>query len=166
MNENYVEVLVKREGNDFVSTIGKILTVVGIGTTIVGIIFYPLFIVVGIVFALIGYFVSMESDVEYEYLYLAKELSIDKIKAKTKRKKVSTIDLQRLEVFAPESSQHVKSYEKREMKRLDFSAGKKDSQPYLLIYNGDNEVVQVRLHASAELIKAVEMVSPRKVFKD
>lgn len=56
---------------------------------------------VGIILALAAYFSHLNSYVEFEYLYLSNELSIDRILAKSKRKRMAAFNLQRMEVLAP-----------------------------------------------------------------
>ena len=58
----------------------------------------------------------MYTDLEYEYLYLDKELSVDKIMAKSKRKRVGTYSLDRMEVFAPVYSYHLDNFKNRQVK--------------------------------------------------
>ena len=70
------------------------------------IIFLPVALAAGVG----AYFLNMYTDLEYEYLYLDKELSVDKIMAKSKRKRVGTYSLDRMEVFAPVYSYHLDNF--------------------------------------------------------
>ena len=100
MSDSYVECLVKAKQ----PTWAKILKVLLIALTVLSclvmfvfIIFLPVALAAGVG----AYFLNMYTDLEYEYLYLDKELSVDKIMAKSKRKRVGTYSLDRMEVFAP-----------------------------------------------------------------
>lgn len=88
MNESYKELLVKRE-KGMKEALSRaacvVLTVVaGLLTLMTGkITFFIIVVVLGV----LDYFVFQWTDIEFEYLYLDKEISVDKIMAKTRRKK-------------------------------------------------------------------------------
>ena len=111
MSDSYVECLVKAKQ----PTWAKILKVLLIALTVLSclvmfvfIIFLPVALAAGVG----AYFLNMYTDLEYEYLYLDKELSVDKIMAKSKRKRVGTYSLDRMEVFAPVYSYHLDNFKK------------------------------------------------------
>ncbi|MDD2971322.1 MAG: DUF6106 family protein [Lachnospiraceae bacterium] len=166
MSESYVEVLVKKE-NTMIGTLARVvciaLTVSAAFFTLIGGGF--LFMIIAVVLGVGTYFVWLNTDVEYEYLYLDKELSIDKIMAKTKRKKIATYDMERLEVLAPANSYHLDDYKNRNFKESDFSSGVK-KQPdlrYVMIYDGTQKVY---LSEDPRLATMIKTIAPRKVFLD
>lgn len=165
MSETYVECLVQRESGMLVR-FGKILlTVMTVGFGIFGFLFFWPAMIVAVITGIGAYFVSMQADLEYEYLYLDKELSVDKVMAKSKRKKVGTYDIGKMEILAPIKSYQLDSYKNRQCKVFDYSDGKAD-QPdtrYVMFYNGTDKII---LSPSPELIKAIKNVAPRKVFTD
>ena len=124
MNESYKELLVKREkgAKEALIRIACVVFTVllGILTLLTGNIY--LFVAV-IVFGVLDYFVFQWTDIEFEYLYLDKEISVDKIMAKTRRKKLLTIDVNKVEIIAPEKSHQLDSYRNRQTKVTDLSAG-------------------------------------------
>lgn len=100
-------------GKSKTAHLGKILKVLLIALTVLSclvmfvfIIFLPVALAAGVG----AYFLNMYTDLEYEYLYLDKELSVDKIMAKSKRKRVGTYSLDRMEVFAPVYSYHLDNF--------------------------------------------------------
>jgi len=112
-----------------------------------------------------AYFVGMYTDVEYEYLYLDKELVVDKVLGKSKRKRVTTYQLDRVEILAPVKSYHLDNYRNRNVKVKDYSIGE-ELQPdkrFAMYYEGGEKVL---LSPSEELIKAMKSVAPRKIFAD
>ena len=122
MSDSYVECLVKAKQ----PTWAKILKVLLIALTVLSclvmfvfIIFLPVALAAGVG----AYFLNMYTDLEYEYLYLDKELSVDKIMAKSKRKRVGTYSLDRMEVFAPVYSYHLDNFKNRQVKEKDYSIG-------------------------------------------
>lgn len=165
MSDVYVECLVQAKA----SALGKFLKFVLIAIAVV----FGVMSIGGILVAVLGavaagvaaYFVHLNTDIEYEYLYLDKELSIDKVMAKTKRKRVGTYQLERIEIFAPIKSYHLDNFKNRNAKVVDYSIGE-ELQPdrrYVLYYEGGEKLI---LSPSEELVKAMKNVSPRKVFTD
>lgn len=165
MSETYVECLVKKES----STLGKLARIVLIMVTVV----FALLMLMGYVLAFFvalaagvgAYFVYLHTDVEYEYLYLDKEISVDKIMAKTKRKRIATFETERLEVLAPIKSYHLDNYRNRTVKTTDYSIGREEQpdERYVMYYDGSQKII---LSPSEELVKAIRNVAPRKVFTD
>lgn len=89
MSEVYVEHLVKREkasGLKFLKILLIMLTVV-FGLMGLMMMFYGLPLLIAVGTGVGAYFAGLYADVEFEYLYLDKEFSVDKILGKTKRKK-------------------------------------------------------------------------------
>lgn len=165
MSETYVECLVKHKS----SIIGVILKWILILLTaffgFMGILGATIPLVIAVVTGILAYIVSLSSDLEYEYLYLDKEITIDKIMNKTRRKKVEVLEVDRIEIIAPFKSHHLDSYRNRKYKTVDYSIGE-EKQPdnrYVMYYNGDRRIV---MSPSPELLKAIRMVAPRKVFTD
>ncbi len=112
-----------------------------------------------------AYFVTMNSSIEYEYLYLDKEITVDKIMNKTKRKKVAVYELDKIEIMAPIKSYHLDDYKNRTAKLTDVSRGFEDKpdRRYVFFYNGTDKVI---FEPNEAFVKAVKNVSPRKTFMD
>ena len=125
--------------------------------------------VVGMLIAIVlggcAYFAHMNAEIEYEYLYLDRELSVDKVLAKTRRKKAGSYSLEQMEIFAPLNSHRLDSYKNRQMKVIDYSSGiaAQPERRYMMVWNGDTKII---LEPNAEMIKAIQGIAPRKVFTD
>ncbi len=165
MSDAYVECLVQARS----SMLLKFLQVVSIILTVVlaffGIYFLWPALIVAVGTGVGAYFLYLNADVEYEYLYLDKELTIDKVMAKSKRKRVGVFTLERMEVLAPVKSYHLDDYKNRNVKVLDYSIGVEE-QPdlrYALYYEGG---VKLILSPSEDLVKVMKNVAPRKVFTE
>ena len=122
-----------------------------------------LLLILAVIIGVLAYFVNLNSDVEYEYLYLDKELTVDKVLAKTKRKRVAVYQLSRIEALAPIKSYHLDDFKNRDVKVRDFSVGYEDKPDlrYAMYYEGGEKII---LSPSPELIKVMKNVAPRKVF--
>lgn len=165
MSEAYVECLVKAK----TSIMAKLFKILLIAVAVIC--FLGVMIGIGIAFipmiaAAVGaYFVHMRSDLEYEYLYLDRELVVDKVMAKSKRKRVATYGLDRIEILAPIKSYRLDNFKNRDVKVKDYSIGE-ELQPdlrYAMYYEGGEKII---LSPSPELVKIMKNAAPRKIFSD
>jgi len=166
-SETYVECLVAKAHSNVLNFLKILFIMLAVAFFLIGFITNWGFIalIIAVAFAILAYVVYLKSDIEYEYLYLDKEVSIDRISAKTKRKRIATYELSRMEVFAPLNSYHLDDYKNRQTSVQDYSSGI-ESQPekrYAMYYEGN---VKVILEPSEDFIKAMYNAAPRKVFKD
>ncbi len=168
MSEAYVECLVKQK-QKFIWKFLKIflifLTVFFVVLSILtamGIITFLLAVACGVG----AYFENLFTDLEFEYLYLDKELTVDKVMAKSRRKRAGVYSLDRIEAMGPIKSYHLDNYKNRNnTKVLDYSVGE-ELQPdkrYVIYYEGG---VKILFNPSEELVKAMRNASPRKIFAD
>ncbi len=167
----YVEQLVSRKASGLMKALQIFCTVLA-----VLFIFSSLFVlgwssftivilILGIVLAVAAYYFSMNANLEYEYLYCEKELSIDKIMNKSKRKTVGKYSLERMEAVGPMNSYHLDEYKGKNYKELDFSSGvvQQPDKRYVMYYDGREKIT---LELNEEIVKAMKNGAPRKVFMD
>ncbi len=169
LNDNsYVECLIESKASSAVkvgSMVSLVLAVLFFLSSILtplGMIGLILCLVAGILY----YFLSLNAKIEFEYQYCEKEITVDKILNKSKRKNVARYEVERIEVMAPSQSYHLDDYKNRTLKILDFSAREADRKPdptYTFIYDGKERVI---FEPNRELVDAVKNVAPRKVFTD
>lgn len=165
MSDTYVECLVKAKQRGIFKFLCGLLMVLTV------IFFLSMFVLsyIGLILMAISgvgaYFLKMNTDLEYEYLYLDRELVVDKVMAKSKRKRVATYSLSRMEIMAPVKSYHLDNYKNRQVKVKDYSVGEelKPDLRYAIYYEGGEKIL---LNPSPELVKAMKNAAPRKVFSD
>ena len=160
--ETYVECMVKKKANGLMSALKVLLIGITVITGLLGFMGLIVFLIIAVVAGVGAYFVSLNANLEYEYLYVDKQLTVDKIMARTRRKKVETFDLERM---APIKSWHLDDYKNRQLKVVDYSSGV-EQQPdirYSMIYNGEKRVI---FEPNAEMVAAIKSIAPRKVFTD
>lgn len=166
MSDAYVECLVKAKS----SVLGKffkyfLVILTGLMVILVLLTMNIIALLLAVAAGVGAYFVNMFTDLEYEYLYLDKELTIDKVMAKTRRKRVAVYQLDRMEILAPIKSYHLDNYRNRQTKVKDYSIGYEE-QPdlrYAMYYEGGEKLI---LSPSPEMIKVMKNAAPRKVFSD
>ncbi|MDE6748961.1 MAG: hypothetical protein K2K21_07865 [Lachnospiraceae bacterium] len=167
VSETYVECLVAKKSSFALRLLKTLLIMFAVIFLILGMISTLSIsgLIIAIVLGVGAYFAHMNADIEYEYLYLDKEISIDKVMAKSKRKRIVSYDVERMEILAPVKSYHLDSFKNREMKTVDYSSGvvEQPDKRYMMVYEGNTKIF---LEPSAEMIKAIQMVAPRKVFTD
>lgn len=163
--EQYMEHMVKKQTTmgDRAIRIVCILLIVLLAAG--GIIFPPLWFVAVVFWAIYRYFIYPLTDLEYEYLYVDKSLTVDKIMAKEKRKTIATYEIDRMELLVPANSYRLAEYRNKEMKTVGFwSLDESDDHvPFAMIYEGG---LKVLLDLPKDFVKIIQNNAPRKVFFD
>ncbi len=164
MSETYVECLVARKPSVLLSFLKILLIMLTVVFVLIGAIYIPGLVVAAIT-GVGAYFATMNANIEYEYLYLDREVSVDKVMAKSRRKKANTFSVDKMEVLAPLNSHRLDSYRNRNAKTLDYSSGvaEQPERRYMMVCEGD---VKVIFEPNAEMVKAIQSIAPRKVFTD
>lgn len=166
MSETYIECLVKAKPSvpgKFFKYLLFLLTAMLLALMFLTM--NTLLFILAIVTGVGAYFVGMYTDLEYEYLYLDKELTIDKVMGKSKRKRIAVYSLERMEIFAPIKSYHLDNFRNRQTRDKDYSIGYEE-QPdlrYAMYYEGGERLI---LSPSPELVRIMKNAAPRKVFSD
>lgn len=164
MSESYVECLVQKKPSAAGRFLYVFLIVLAVLFFVVMFVF-PFAIFLVLIAGAAAYFVHLHTDIEYEYLYLDREITVDRILAKSKRKRVATYEVDRMEILAPFHSYHLEDFKNRNVKTIDYSIGEelKPDERYTLYYEGGTRLI---LSPTPEFVKAVKNVAPRKVFTD
>jgi len=165
MSESYVEVMVQRKPSGAMLFLKYLLIGLAAVLFIASFLFGSILIILAVALGVGAYFTGMYANIEYEYLYLDKEITIDKVMNRSKRKRVGVYQVDKIEILAPLKSYHLDSYKNRQVKELDFSSGVA-GQPetrYCFYYEGSQKII---FEPNDEFIKLVKNVAPRKVFSD
>lgn len=166
MSEVYIECLVKARPSVLMKFLKYLTYLLTAMLVLLVLVTANLFLfILAVAAGVAAYFTGMHADLEYEYLYLDKELTIDKIMGKTRRKRVAVYQLDSMEIFAPVKSYHLDNYRNRQTRDKDYSIGYEE-QPdlrYVMYYEGG---VRLILSPSPEMVKIMKSTAPRKVFID
>ena len=161
MDKGYYEFLVKAKPNTTAKILKVVLVILAVlvilGALLLG---NTILIILGIAFGGEAYFASLYTEVEYEYLYLEKELSIDKVFNKERRKHVETLSIDKALVFAPEKSSKLDNYGKVEGKVTDYSCAEDNNglKKYVMFYEGNRKIL---FSLDEEMIKIFKNKCPR-----
>ena len=110
-----------------------------------------------------AYFVFRNSEVEFEYLYVTNQLTIDRIYGKTKRKKAWEGSMDEIQIVAPTGSTEAKDHETNNMKVLDFSSHMPDAKTFTLISQSGSNSTKIIFEPNDKLLHCMKMTAPRKV---
>lgn len=162
MNDTYIELLVKKPDSKTATLLHKLMIGVGAVLFLAGLFTYLVFMLLGLVL-LIGSIIPMLfTDIEYEYLLLGKEFTVDRIRKKENRKTVADYDLGTMVVMAPKGSEQLKRYE--QLKVVDYSSDSEEGNPYELVVDGKAGKVRVLVDTTQELVDTIRRMSPRNVY--
>lgn len=145
MDKGYYEFLVQGKPNTG-AKIGKvvllILCIAGVGLGLLtGI---TILLVIGVACGVGVWLCSMYTDVEYEYLFIERELSIDKVYNKERRKHAETLSMDKVEVFAPEKSSKLDNFGNGQGKKVtDYSSADVQNgfKKYVMYYEGNRKIL-------------------------
>ena len=167
MSDLYSEFLVKKEptSKDAITKYGLIgLTVLA---AVAGLLFNFLFLLAAVVLGIACYFIVPKTDLEYEYLFVNGEFDIDMVMAKSKRKKVMSVNLSEADLIAPLNSHKMDYYNgNSRMKTLDYSSGNPEHKRFAIIMKAGGENSRIIIEPDDEMAKAIKNSAPSKVFLD
>ena len=165
MGNSYVEQLVKRQS----STLQIALRVGSVVSAVV--ITYIMMVLIGIISLVAAfamgygvYYVFIMTSVEYEYVYVIGELTIDTVYGKTKRKKAGTFDVKKSEVIAPVKSDFGAVYNKNEqMKGFDFTSGINEDNVYIMVAPYGAGTAKIYFEPNEDMLEAIRTQAPSKL---
>jgi hypothetical protein len=165
MSLSIIECMVKAKRTNKATFLRLFLSMLAVALLIMSFFAIPFLFIAAIGCGVGAYLVGYYTNLEYEYTYVDRELTIDRIASRAKRKHIAVYTLDRMEIFAPIKSHHLDGYKRRPVKVFDYSIGE-ELQPdlrYSLYYEGN---VQLILSPSPDLIKVMKNAAPRKVYTD
>ena len=164
MSDLYTEEIIKKE-KTAKDTLIKVLLIIGTAVAVLSLMVLGwVSLILIAVFAVADFFVMPTLDLEYEYLYVNGEIDIDKIMSKQKRKRVFSGDTASLELLAPTQSHELDHYKSRtDIKKSDFSSGRKDAKTYTMILKKEQGMEMVIFEPSEVIVKDMKRMAPREV---
>ncbi len=104
-------------------------------------------------------------DVTYEYVFVDGQLDFDKIMGGNARKHIKRIDMDTVEIVAPENSHALDGYQHLNLKPIDFSSTirNEEHRVFAIINKGVKETEKILFEPNAELLSLMKSKSPRKI---
>ena len=165
MNDTYAEYLVKRKTPAYAYALNAALGVL----TAVSVFFAMTagFIAILVMFALgfLTYLSVRNTRVEYEYLFVTGQLSIDKIMGKAARKKAFECSMDEIQIIAPSDSHVLNDYRMQNQKVLDLSSQAPGSHTYTAIVQSGGNSTKLIFEPNDKMLQCFRQTSPRKVVQ-
>ncbi len=133
MNDISLEYRVHRQKTGRETLIRSALILGAILLAYLGFFIHPLFILALLACVVAAVIILPRLDVEIEYLFVAGELSIDRIFSRSTRKNVANYVLDSMEFFAPESSPGLDSFRGYPLERVDHTSLDRKAERYVMI---------------------------------
>lgn len=164
MNQMYAEAGVKRK--DDIKTMGlRALLVVGVILGGLLLMLGGYFSIVGVVLVVLLIWLYPKLNVDYEYIFVDGQIDFDKITGKAKRKTMLRIDMDQVEIVAPQGSHALDGYTYVKMENKDFSSNDKNSKPYIIIASMDGKQYRISFEPSEKMLTMMKQKSPRKIVQ-
>ena len=150
MSDLYSELLVKKERTAKDRLVkGSIIALIVL-LVLAGLFIMPPLLIAAIVLGVCAYlFIFPGTDLEFEYLFVNGELDIDKIMAKSKRKRVKSLNITECDI-----------------KVQDFSSGNPEHKRFAIVCRDGADTCKVIIEPDEILAKTMRNTAPSKVFLD
>ncbi len=163
MSDLYSEILVSRLPQP-IDVLKRTGLIAGVIVSLAGsVMITPVLFLAAIAFGVGIWYFFPRFNVEYEYLIVNKDMDIDIIYSRKKRKKGAEFNLNDMDILAPLKSHRMDYYNgNTQMKICDFTSGRNDITPYAMVIKGE----KVLLELDQETVENMRRTYPNKVFLD
>lgn len=163
MNDAYSEWLVKRKTPAYMYALMVLMSIITVVSVLVsgaiGIIGFVVMVVAGGA----TYFLHLNLNIEYEYLFSDGELTIDKIMGKSKRKKAWEGKMEDIRFIASSDSATLNDHRVSGSKKLDFSSQVSGNKTYTIIYQSAGEHFEIVIEPNDKMLQCFRQTAPRKI---
>lgn len=164
MNQLYAEAGVRKKETT-VSMALRALLVVGAVVGVLLMLLGGLFGILGIVIIALMIFLFPKLNIEYEYVFVDGQIDFDRIMGKSKRKTMLRIDMEQIDIIAPQGSHALDSYNHIQIESRDYSSGDKNSKPYVIIANKENKKYRIAFEPNEKMLSMIKQKNPRKLVQ-
>lgn len=105
-------------------------------------------------------------NVVYEYIYCDGQIDFDKILGGEKRKRMLQVDLDNIEIWAPEGSDELKAFDNARIVNRDFTSMDPDARVFVLVAADGPNRYRVRFEPSDKMLELAKQKAARKVHLD
>jgi hypothetical protein len=162
MNQLYAEAGVKKAEN-LTSIALRSLMIIGAVAGVLLMLLGGLFGILGIIIIVLMVFLFPKLNIEYEYVFVDGQIDFDRISGKAKRKTMLRIDMEQVDIVAPEGSHALDNYNTVQFEKRDFSSGDKNKKPFVIIANKENKKYRIAFEPNEKMLTMMKQKSPRKI---
>lgn len=169
MDTGCLEVIVNRKPNTLIKAVCYGACVLTVCFCLLAFMNSLLFLIPAALCAAAANYFWLETAVDFEYVYVDKELRVAKIMQKQRRKELAVYDLTKMEVLAPVGSHHLDGFKNKDLKVIDYSSQgdeNKASRYALILSDGTELILDMVGEYSSQILDLIRAFSPRKVFRD
>ena len=168
MDNTRVEQLISKKSDTSVLML-KVLSI--FGATVLSFFSVALFSYFGLVLVFFviyfAYYVFKMTDVEYEYLLVNNELTIDVIYGQQKRKHCCCYNIKEAEIFAPITSDRVQNYmNNANIETKNYASCIDGENVYVLVVNSESKACKLLIEPNEKLFEGIKYYIPRKTYTD
>lgn len=156
-----IEQIIKVNPPKYVKVLKPVMVVLCVFSLAFILTIFGIFLTVGLIFLTVVVFHYY--DAEYEYTLVEKELTIERIVAKSYRRKCGEYNLSRMEIMAPLGSDKLARSENGDFKTYDYSSNTDRSKTYVLFAPCNNEMVRLIFEPDERMKQTIWRTSPSKV---
>ena len=162
MSDFYTEQLIKKQkGKRETLMLMGLIALLMLG--IMALLISAVGIVVMIIAVVAGVIVFRQMNLEYEYLFVNGDFDVDKIMNKSRRKHLFSMNVNDLEILAPEGAAELKNY--KTAATLDFTSGRKDVRRYGMVIAERGQKTMIIFEPNDVIVEGFFMLAPRKVIR-
>ncbi len=163
MNDAYAEWLVKRKNPAYNYVLKGLLVFVSILALLFAMV-NPFGILVLVAVGAGVYFIFPTLSLEFEYLVVNDQITIDKIMGQSRRKKAWEGTMESVQIVAPVEAYQFKDLERQGMKTLDFTSHMEQAKVYGIIYQSSGELIKILFEPNDKILQCMRQKAPRKVI--
>ncbi len=160
---------VERRKKRFFLLLSRLMVLLIVLFVLLGIIFESGYFLPAFFLAALYYLYTIQSDSSYEYVFDNDTFTIFVIKGKRRRKTAHVLSYQDLEVVAPPDHELVARYKRKggteRIRKFDYTSYRDDVPYYTMIIREDKQKIKLLLDLDQEVLQALKLRYPQKVFR-
>ncbi len=111
-------------------------------------------------------FVFRYYNAEYEYSFVDGEMTVDRIMARTRRRRCGVYDISKAELVAQVGSQDALRLEHRQLRTHDYTSNEgNESCVVIYTFNSNNELERIYIEPSEEMLNAFMECVSKQAYK-
>ena len=166
-NGLYTETYVKRKVTPAAMLAKGAMLVVGIVLMLGGMLFLGsgLLAFLGVAVLIAFYFVNPMFNIDWEYIFCDGQIDFDRISGGERRKNMLKIDIDNIDVMAPERSHELDSYNHQQgITVKDFTSKSGEGKVYCIFISKDGQRMKIMFEPSETMVDYCKQKGMRKVF--
>lgn len=163
-DEVYAEWLVKCKKPAYITPL-KVLVCILLALSVLSMLFVWFGFIFVILFGAAFYVLGLMSNQEYEYIFVAGELDIDRILGAQNRKRKCKLNMDEVELIAPWNASELAGLKgKPGMKITDYSSRMHQEKTYGIVCHKEGETKLIVFEPNEKMIQEMKRCAPRKVI--